>query len=97
MKDLHVQSDATSYSSDLTFESVTTLGIIALGLAMLLAPLWWMQNVSDNNNRLAIITGFVILFTLLMTGATINRPFEVVASTAAYAAVLMVFMQIGGK
>jgi len=64
---------------------------------MLLAPLWWMQNVADNNDRLGIITGFVILFTLLMAGATINRPFEVVAATAAYAAVLMVFMQIGGK
>ena len=56
-----------------------------------------MQNVADNNDRLGIITGFVILFTLLMAGATINRPFEVVAATAAYAAVLMVFMQIGGK
>jgi len=97
VEDLHVQSDATSYSSDHAFESFTTLSIIALGLSMLLAPLWWMQNVPNNNDRLGIITGFVILFTLLGTGATINRPFEVVAATAAYAAVLMVFMQIGGK
>jgi hypothetical protein len=64
---------------------------------MLLAPLWWLEDVSDSKDRLKIITGFVILFISLMTVATINRPFEVVASTAAYAAVLMVFMQIGGK
>lgn len=34
---------------------------------------------------------------LVMSIATNNRPFEVVAATAAYAAVLMVFMQIDGK
>jgi hypothetical protein len=94
---LHVKADATSYSSDQTFESVTSIGIIVLGLSMLLAPLWWLEDVSDSKDRLKIITGFVILFISLMTVATINRPFEVVASTAAYAAVLMVFMQIGGK
>lgn len=32
-----------------------------------------------------------------MTTATVNRPFEVVAATAAYAAVLMVFKQIDEK
>ncbi|CAE7202766.1 hypothetical protein CFE70_008503 [Pyrenophora teres f. teres 0-1] len=96
-EDLHVRSDATSYSSDETFESFTSLGIIILGLAMLLAPLWWLERVKDSQDRLKIITGFVTLFISLMTGATINRPFEVVASTAAYAAVLMVFMQIGGS
>jgi uncharacterized membrane protein len=92
-----MKSAATAYSSDQAFEQFTTLGIIFLGLIMLLAPMWWLECVSDSKARLRIITGFVVVFILAMTTATINRPFEVVAATAAYAAVLMVFMQIDGK
>jgi hypothetical protein len=78
------------------FERFTTLGIIFTGLVMLLAPMWWLECVEDRTSRLKIITGFVVVFILAMTMATINKPFEVVAATAAYAAVLMVFMQIDG-
>jgi hypothetical protein len=70
--------------------------IILMGLVMLLAPLWWLEKVSSSETRLKIITGFIIVFMVAMSTATVNRPFEVVASTAAYAAVLMVFMQIDG-
>lgn len=82
------------YSSDSKFERFTTVCIIATGLIMLLAPMWWLEFVSDSVTRLKIITGFLCVFISIMTIATINRPFEVVAATAAYAAVLMVFMQI---
>lgn len=61
---------------------------------MILGPLWWLEFVSGSRKRLAIISGFLAVFMVLMNLATINRPFEVVASAAAYAAVLMVFMQI---
>ncbi|KAF1837463.1 hypothetical protein BDW02DRAFT_565938 [Decorospora gaudefroyi] len=94
---LHVPSAATAYSSDEAFERFTTLGIIFVGLIMLLAPMWWLECVPDSKARLGVITGFVCVFMLAMTTATINRPFEVVAATAAYAAVLMVFMQIEGN
>jgi hypothetical protein len=97
IKGLHIESDTTSYSSDKMFERFTTLGIIFTGLVMLLAPMWWLECVEDRRSRLKIITGFVIVFILAMTTATINKPFEVVAATAAYAAVLMVFMQIDGR
>jgi hypothetical protein len=84
---VHVDSETTVYSSDKAFERFTTSSIIAAGLAMLLAPLWWLDHVSASSTRLGIIMGI----------STTNRPFEVVATTAAYAAVLMVFMQIDGK
>lgn len=64
---------------------------------MLLAPMWWLEFVSGSKKRLAIITAFLVVFILAMATATVNRPFEVVAATAAYAAVLMVFMQIDEK
>jgi len=95
--DVHVISDHTHYSSNELFEQISCVSIILLGFMMMLGPLWWLNFVSDSRKRLGIITGFIAVFMLLMTCATVNRPFEVVASSAAYAAVLMVFMQIGGK
>jgi hypothetical protein len=64
---------------------------------MLLAPMWWLEYVGTSESRLKIITGFVCGFVGVMMCATVNRPFEVVASAAAYTAVLMVFMQIEGR
>jgi hypothetical protein len=77
--------------------SFTNFGIILVGLVMLLAPIWWLEYILDSRQRLGIITGFICGFTLLLTLGTVSRPFEVVAATAAYAAVLMVFMQIDTK
>jgi hypothetical protein len=94
VKGWHVDSPTITYSSDVKFEKLTNRTIIAGGLAMLLVPLWLLEYYSGSKVRLGIITAFVVAFMLVMTTATINRPFEVVASTAAYAAVLMVFMQI---
>lgn len=89
-------SPCTQYSSNDKFDAVIAAIIIVVGLGMLLGPLWWLEFVDNSDKRLGVITGFCCVFALLMTMATINRPFEVVAATAAYAAVLMVFMQIGG-
>jgi hypothetical protein len=97
LPDLHIKSAATVYSSNQMFDSLTTTAIIFMGLIMLLAPLWWLEHVSSSETRLKIITGFICVFIVVMSTATVNRPFEVVASTAAYAAVLMVFMQIEGS
>ncbi|KAH7379172.1 hypothetical protein DE146DRAFT_306481 [Phaeosphaeria sp. MPI-PUGE-AT-0046c] len=94
---VHVKSATTVYSSDEKFESFTTTSIIVIGLVMLLAPMWWLEFTSTSTVRLGIITGFLCAFISIMSMATTNRPFEVVAATAAYAAVLMVFMQIDGR
>lgn len=92
--DLHVQSTATKYSSNEKFDTFGTVSVISMGLIMLLAPLWWLNHVSASEKRLGIITVFLVIFVAIMSTATIHRPFEVVAASAAYAAVLMVFMQI---
>jgi hypothetical protein len=92
--DLHVQSAATRYSSNEIFDTLGTTSLILMGLIMLLAPLWWLDNASGSQKRLGIITGFIVVFLAIMSTATIHRPFEVIAASAAYAAVLMVFMQI---
>ncbi|KAF2622058.1 hypothetical protein BU25DRAFT_443440 [Macroventuria anomochaeta] len=92
----HVVSAATQYTSNARFELLTKGLIITGGLVMLLAPIWWLAFVSDTKKRLGIITAFVCIFISVMATAT-NKPFEAVAATAAYAAVLMVFMQVEPK
>lgn len=70
-----------------------------LGLGMLIGPLWWLQNLSVHHAnlqiRLGVITAFLILFATLISILAKARPFEVLAATAAYGAVLMVYMQLG--
>ncbi|KAF1952759.1 hypothetical protein CC80DRAFT_596370 [Byssothecium circinans] len=87
-------SHATIYSSNARFEIFSKATIVVSGLVMLPAPMWWLEYVSGSEARLKIITGFVVVFIGVMSLAVVGRPFEVVAATAAYAAVLMVFMQI---
>lgn len=43
---------------------------------------------------MGIITGFIVIFYLLVVVATTAKLFESLAAVAAYSAVLMVFMQI---
>lgn len=57
--------------------------IITSGLILLLGPMWALQFVTDNIKRLVIITIFILVFTALLSSATVAKPFEVLASTAA--------------
>lgn len=87
----------TVYSKESVVDKSVTFVTMVLGVGMLVGPLWWLQHLSTQNNleaRLAVITGFLIVFTILLSIITVARPFEVLAATAAYGAVLMVFMQI---
>ena len=61
---------------------------------MIVGPLWWLQHLAAQKARLGVITGFLVVFTILLSILTVARPFEVLAAAAAYGAVLMVFMQI---
>jgi hypothetical protein len=90
-------SPSITYSSNAMFDRLTNISIVFGGLIMLLAPLWWLEYVSSSVTKLKIVSGFVCGFVGVMMCAVSNRPFEVVASAAAYTAVLMVFMQIDGK
>lgn len=77
------------------FVTCTTL---AFGLAMLIGPLWLLQYITvegfSSKDRLLIITFFLIAFAVLVSVMTVARPPEVLGATAAYGAVLMVFMQL---
>lgn len=78
-----VESATTTYHSNTGFDAFVTAVLIALGLVLLLGPMWTLQFVADDVKRLGIITGFILLFTALLASATVAKPFEVLAATAA--------------
>ena len=93
------EMQTTVYNKDRLFEKIMTVFTIIVGLAMLIGPLWILQHLSTEPSnlkvRLGVITGFIALFTILTSLFTVAKAFEVLAATAAYGAVLMVFMQFG--
>lgn len=88
-----VQDQKTIYYSDEQVEWLSNIVTILLGLCMLYGPTWWLNYVYNDAKRLAIITVFVFLFAIGLSLVGSGRPFETLAATAAYAAVLMVFLQ----
>ena len=80
---------------DRVIDSFTLL----LGLFMLIGPLWILWHISpdqtDMTGRLSVITAFLVVFALFLGFLTKARPFEVLAATAAYGAILVVFLQLG--
>ncbi|KAL8711469.1 MAG: hypothetical protein Q9220_004127 [cf. Caloplaca sp. 1 TL-2023] len=92
------QLESYQYDIEERIDKFVTGITIILGLAMLITPLWLLQYLyseqRDLKMRLEIITCFLIGFTVLLSIVTVARPVEVIAATAAYAAMLMVFMQL---
>ena len=79
----HIESDEVYYSSDKSIDQFVTAIILFVGVAMLIAPLWILQFVQGSVNRLGVITVFIVLFLVLLSGTTIAKPFESLAGAAA--------------
>lgn len=66
---------------------------------MMLAPLWILRVVAAHYSalwlRLLVISIFLVAFTLILSAITASRSVEVLGATAAYGAVLMVYVQLG--
>ncbi|KAK4215345.1 hypothetical protein QBC37DRAFT_419460 [Rhypophila decipiens] len=81
---------------DAAVEILASLLIVLAAGGMFLAPLWTLAMVvEDPFDRLVSITGFLVVFLTVCTFGTTARPFEVLAATAGYAVVLVVFLQVG--
>lgn len=85
-----VESRAWSHKKMHALSEVLTL---ASGLGMLLEPMWLLSRTSSLDSKLAIISGFAAAFVMLLMIISGGRPLEVLAATAAYSAVLVVFIQ----
>lgn len=78
-----IQSPTTSCYSNAKFDAFVTALLIFSGILLLLGPMWTLQYMTNNTNRLGVITTFILLFTSLLASATVAKPFEVLAATAA--------------
>ena len=91
--------ETTVYGKDRLFEKIIAVFTIVVGLAMLIGPLWILQHLptepSNLDVRLGVVTGFIVLFTTLTSLFTVSKAHQVLVATAAYAAILMMFMQFG--
>ncbi|KAI9764896.1 MAG: hypothetical protein M1839_005690 [Geoglossum umbratile] len=92
-----LKNEGTIYLHNNRVERLAS-GVISLaGLVMLIAPLWILAYVRPLPIRLGIISGFIVLFFVMVAVATTARMFEALAAAAAYSAVLMVFLQFGTR
>jgi hypothetical protein len=85
---------STTYISNKGLEAMAAFIAISIGLGMTFGSIWALNAVSNTVHRLAIITASGGLMTLIAWLAAGNRPFEILATFAAYMAVLMIYRQI---
>ncbi|RTE71498.1 hypothetical protein BHE90_014096 [Fusarium euwallaceae] len=88
-------AEHVSYYSDARMDKTASVVIVAVGIIMLITPIWVLQAMDGLRAKLAVITTFVLIFLLVLSFAMASKPFEALGATAAYAAVLMVFTQLG--
>jgi hypothetical protein len=79
----HSEEAFVSYYSSSWRDAVLTIAIVFLGLGMLLGPLWWLNSVTDTTVRLKIITGAIIIFTVIFIATKSNGAFDILAAAAA--------------
>ncbi|KAI8945298.1 hypothetical protein F4801DRAFT_136462 [Xylaria longipes] len=87
------EDDMVSYYSDKRMDTFASSIIVGLGIILLLAPLWILYALKSSVLKLAVITVFVATFLIILSFAMVAKPFEALGATAAYAAVLTVFLQ----
>ncbi|KAI9761703.1 MAG: hypothetical protein M1840_001734 [Geoglossum simile] len=80
----HVDSEGSQYFSDQLIDATVYFITVMLAVSMLIAPLWWLNSVTNYNDRLVIITGCVVVFSVVVGAVTAARPFETVAATAGW-------------
>jgi hypothetical protein len=71
------------YIADERVETFITVLILAIGLVMLIMPMWILQALQSNIAKLGTITAFVVMFLGMVSSVTVAKPFETLAATAA--------------
>ncbi|KAI1743042.1 hypothetical protein F4680DRAFT_410880 [Xylaria scruposa] len=89
------EANNVSYYSNTSMNAFASGMIVFIGAFLLIVPIWILQAIENLQVKLAVITTFVLVFLLVLSFAMVSKPFEALGATAAYAAVLMVFIQVG--
>ena len=91
---MSLKNEDTVWPNDQRMEKVSSVMISIIGLAMLIGPIWALAYIRPMEYRLAVISGFIVVFFVVLA-ITRSRLYEALAATAAYSAVLVVFLQAG--
>jgi hypothetical protein len=89
-----LRNEDTVWPNDQRMERVSSVLISVVGLAMLIGPVWILAYLKPIVWRLAVISAFIVIFFVVLA-VTRSRLYEALAATAAYSAVLVVFLQAG--
>ena len=91
--------DTTVYNTNGTLDQALNYLTIILGLALLICPLWLLQHfITERSNLsalLGIITGFLVVFIILINMFTVTELWRVLAATTAYAGFLILVGLLG--
>ncbi|KAF2790450.1 hypothetical protein K505DRAFT_340422 [Melanomma pulvis-pyrius CBS 109.77] len=91
---ISLKNEETVWPNDQRMEKVSSVLISVVGIAMLIGPIWGLAYIRRMEYRLAVISGFIVVFFVVLA-ITRSRLYEALAATAAYSAVLVVFLQAG--
>jgi hypothetical protein len=72
-----------THFSDKKIDRFVTIVIVGIGKVMLIAPMWILQALATPIPKLGTITAFIVLFLGMVSYATVAKPFETLAATAA--------------
>ncbi|KAI8633267.1 hypothetical protein F5Y19DRAFT_294844 [Xylariaceae sp. FL1651] len=93
---LSTQDQKSTYTvSDEAIDIFGSFAVFVAALTMLVTPLWILQSLDTLQQKLIVITIFIMICLAFLSLATLGRPFESLAATAGYSAVLVVFLQLG--
>ncbi|KAI8669140.1 hypothetical protein NCS57_00728000 [Fusarium keratoplasticum] len=76
-------AEHVSYYSDSRMDKTASVVIVAVGIVMLITPIWVLQAMDGLRAKLAVITTFVLVFLLVLSFAMASKPFEALGATAA--------------
>ncbi|RDW92781.1 uncharacterized protein DSM5745_00103 [Aspergillus mulundensis] len=90
----YVGEDSVIYAEDWIIDLCAKLLIVALGLILLLAPIWLLAYLDELLSKLALVSVFIFSFSALLTALTRDslKTIEFFSAIAGYSAILMVYM-----
>lgn len=76
----------TTRIDDGPLNAFASTSVFVAAITMLIAPLWILTKTEIMDQKLGIITAFLMLFLGVLNWGTVSRPFEILAATAGYEA-----------
>ncbi|KAI8623321.1 hypothetical protein F5Y19DRAFT_468605 [Xylariaceae sp. FL1651] len=88
------ETENVSYYSNAVMDFFASAIIFTIGGIIIVMPIWVLLGLNGIVDKVGAITVFIVAFLAVLSFVLVAKPFEVLGATAAYAAVLVVFLQV---